>query len=370
MNEKKNSFIAKIQKNPFLVVLIVVVIGTAIFTVSTLSKAIKDKMAISATTEVAQISTTELKVDSVEKVDNKIPLDGLKRYSETIKKVEAFKEPNKIVFYVEFAENKDLLDAHYATNTYSMDVTPMLCFYIDNGLQVKLPGEFERISTDGLTAVYSFSETADFENAVFLTDNIVTDLSSLLDNQFNLYIEHRTNDGVGKTLAGTYAQTVEQFNQLHPAKPMDINILSDDIKKIETTVCDDFIWVDIYYVDEEAYTKDNADIEKFVVFGFEKGGNKYKRDFIITEYEKLYMTRCVFDKDAMKVLGADMMVDDITVKELFDEYAISVWSTDYTTDKPLFDINGGNDVHDELEEENFGEFEDVDTNELDEVEMN
>ena len=174
---------------------------------------------------------------------------------------------------------------------------------------------------------------------------------------------------MGKTLAGTYAQTVEQFNQLHPAKPMDINILSDDIKKIETTVCDDFIWVDIYYVDEEAHTKDNANIEKFVVFGFEKGGNKYKRDFIITEYEKLYMTRCVFDKDAMKVLGADMMVDDITVKELFDEYAISVWATDYTTDKPLFDINGGNDVHDELEEENFGEFEDVDTNELDEVEM-
>lgn len=370
MNEKKNSFIAKIQKNPFLAVLIVVVIGTAIFTVSTLSTAIKDKIAVSATTEVAQVSTTELKVDSVEKDDNKIPLDGLKRYSETIKKVEAFKEPNQIVFYVEFAEKEDLLDAHYATNTYSFDVTPMLCFYIDNGLQVKVPGEI-RLLSDGLTAVYIFSEIDDFVNAIFLTDNIITDLSSLLDNPFNLYIEHRTNDGVGKTLAGTYAQTVEQFNQLHATTPMDINIQSDDIKKVETTVCDDFIWVDIYYVDEAAYKKDNADLEKnFVVFGLEKGGNKYKRDFIITEYEKLYMNRCVFDKDAMKVLGADMMVDDITVKELFDEYAISVWATDYTTDKPLFDINGGNDVHDELEEENFGEFEDVDTNELDEVEMN
>lgn len=370
MNEKVNGLIAKIQKNPFLAILIVVVIGTAIFTVSTLSNAIKDKIAVSATTEVAKAETTEPKAEVADKADNIIEINGLKKYTDTIKKVEAHKEPNQIVFYVEFAEKEDLLAAHYATNTYSFDVTPMLYFYIDNGLQVKVPGEI-RLLSDGLTAVYYFSEIDDYVNAVFLTDGIVTDLSTLLNNQFNLYIEHRSNDGVGKTLVGNYAQTVEQFNQLHAPTPMDINIVSDGIKKVEVTACDDFIWVDIYYVDEAAYKADNADLEKnFVVFGFEKGGNKYKRDFIITEYEKLYMNRCVFDKYAVQELGVDMMVEGITVKELFDTYAISVWVTDYTTDKALFDINGGNDVHDELEEENFGEFENVDTSELEEIEMN
>ncbi len=363
-----SKFFEKIQKNPFLAVLIVVVIGAAIFMVSALSTAIKDKMEVSATTTVPQADTTAPKAESVDKVDNKIAISGLKQYSDTIKKVEAFKEPNQVVFYVEFTEKEALLESHYAANSYSFDVVPMLCFYIDNGLQVKIPGEF-RLLSDGVTAVYSFSEIKNYVNAVFLTDNIVTDLSSLLDNQFNLYIEHLSNDGVGKTLAGNYAQTVEQFNQLHPSQPMDIKISSEGISKIETTICDDFIWIDIYYVNEEAYKADNADLEKnFVVFGFEKGGNKYKREFIITEYENLYMNRCVFDAYAVKELGKDMMVEDITVKELFNEYSISVWATDYTTDKILFDINGGNDVHDELEKENFGEFEDTATNELEENE--
>lgn len=353
-----SKFFEKIQKNPFLAVLIVVVIGAAIFMVSALSTAIKDKIEVSATTTVPQAETTVSKAETVDKEDNVVEIKGLKKYSEAIKKVEVVKEPNQLVFYVEFAEKEALLEAHYASNSYSFDVVPMLCFYIDNGLQVKIPGEL-RLLSDGVTAVYSFSEIKNYVNAVFLTDNIVADMSNLLDNQFNLYIEHLSNDGVGKTLAGTYAQTVEQFNQLHPAKPMDISIASGGIKKIETTVCDDFIWVDIYYVDEEAYKADNADLDKnFVVFGFEKGGNKYKRDFIITEYENLYMNRCVFDAYAVSELGKDMMVEDITVKRLFDGYSISVWATDYTTDKILFDINGGNDVHDELEEENFGEFND------------
>lgn len=359
MEENKSSFIYKLQKNPFLVVLLIVVIGIAVFGISTLSTAIKQKVEASSTTVAPQVSTTTNAVNTVEKEDNKIEVKGMKQYSETIKKVEAFLEPNQVVFHVEFADKESLLEAHYASNSYSFNVVPMLCFYIDGGLQVKCPGEL-RLLSDGVTAVYSFSEIKNYVNAVFLTDGIVTDLSTLLDNPFNLYVEHLDNDGVGKTIAGTYAQTVEQFNLSYSREPADIVSQAEGIKKIETTVCDDFIWIDIYYTDEQAYNADNADLEKnFVVFGFEKGGNKYKRDFIVTEYENLYMNRCVFDAYAVKELADDMNREGITVKELFDEYAISVWATDYTTDKILFGINGETNVHDEIEEDNFAEFEDV-----------
>jgi hypothetical protein len=321
--------------------------------------AIGDRIAEKSTTTDSQVSTTVAPVSDVVNRDNKIEVEDLRKYSDTIKKVEVFKEPNYIAFRVEYVDDEARSEAHYADNLWDRQVIPMLCFYIDNGLQVKCPGKFEFIK-DTPSVEYRFTDDKNFVSALYITDGIVTDLGSLLNNKFNLYLEHISKEGVGRTLAGTYSQTVEQFNQLYAPTPMDIEILSDGIKKVETTVCDDFIWVDIYYVDEAAYKADNADLEKnFVVFGFEKGGNKYKRDFVITEYPNLYMNRCVFDAYAIKDLGEDMMVEDITVKELFDEYSISVWATDYTTDKDLLAINGGNDVHDEIEEENFGEFENV-----------
>jgi hypothetical protein len=36
-----------------------------------------------------------------------------------------------------------------------------------------------------------------------------------------------------------------------------------------------------------------------------------------------------------------MYVEDITVKQFFDEYGITVWSIVSTEERPLFTINGG-----------------------------
>lgn len=337
-----NNIISKIQKNPFLSVLIVIVIGIAIFALVSLFSAINESAKSAATTAPTAVDTTVTPADDSNTVnDTKISVDGLKIYSESIEKVEAFNEPNQLVFNVEFADKESLLETHFAT-TYSFDIVPMLCFYVGNGVQVKVPGEF-RLLSDGVTAVYSFSNVKDYVNAYFLTDNAVTGLSTVLnDNTFNLYIEHLSNDGVGKTLAGNYAQTVEQFTLAHGGTPLDIEVLSDGIKKIETTVCDEFIWVDIYYVSEEAYLADNADLDQnFVEFGLEKGGNLYDRQFIITEYENLYMNRCIFDKTAMAELASDMYIDDITVQQFFSEYEITVYSIVATEEKPMFNVNGG-----------------------------
>lgn len=341
MDEKKGLGY-KLQKNPFLVVLLIVVIGVAIFMVSTLSSAMKDK--IKQAEETTAVETTEATTVAVTEPDDTIVIDGLKKYSDKIKSVTAQKEKGRVALRVEYDTKESLLSEHLADNAFSIDVVPMFCFYIDNGLQVKCPGEL-RLLDSGNVVMYYLSEVDDYVNAVGITDNLTVTLDNILNTGFNLYIEHKTNDGVGKTICGSYAQTVEEFNQKHAGKPANVVNVVDGIKKVETTVSDDFIWVDIYYKDVDAYTTLNNDfITNFVVFGLEKGGKNFKRDFIVTEYDNLNMIRCKFDSYALKELAKEMDEPDLTVKELFDTYSISVWSTDYDNEIALFSINGTSDV--------------------------
>ena len=75
-------------------------------------------------------------------------------------------------------------------------------------------------------------------------------------------------------------------------------------------------------------------------FGFEKDGVTYKRDFITTEYDNLNMVRCKFDSYSLEGLADEMGVSEITVDELFSNYVVYVWTSDYDTDTDLFSING------------------------------
>lgn len=348
MNEKKGLGY-KLQKNPFLVVLLIVVIGVAIFMVSTLTSAIKDK--IKQAEETTIVETTEEITVEVTEPDDTIVIDGLKKYSDKITSVTAQKEKGRVALRVEYDTKESLLSEHLADNAFSIDVVPMFCFYIDNGLQVKCPGEL-RLLDSGNVVMYYLSATDDYINAVGLTDSLTVTLDNILNTGFNLYIEHKTNDGVGKTICGSYAQTVEEFNKKHAGKPAEVVDVVDGIKKVETTVTDEFVWVDIYYNDVDSYTALNNDfISNFVVFGLEKGGKNFKRDFIVTEYDNLNMIRCKFDSYALKELAKEMDEPDLTVKELFDTYSISVWSTDYEDETALFSINGSTDVMDKIGEE-------------------
>ncbi len=347
--EEKKGFGYKLQKNPFLVVLLIVVIGVAIFSLSTLSTAIKNRIEQAEETTTAE--TTEATTVAETKPDNTILVQGLKKYSDKIVSVTAEKESNRVALRVEFDTKESLLEAHFAENAFSIDVIPMFYFYIDNGLQVKCPGEL-RLLDSGNVVMYYLSITDDYINAVGLTDEITVTLDNILNTGFNLCIEHIVNDGVGKTIVGTYAQTVEEFNQKHPATPAETVDVADGIKKIETTFADEFVWIDIYFDDVDAYTALNNDfINNFITFGFEKGGKNFKRDFIVTEYDKINMVRCKFDSYALKELAEEMDESEITVKELFNTYSVSVWSSDYENDTALFSLNGSTTVMTDINDE-------------------
>lgn len=339
--ENKKGIGYKIQKNPFLLGLFVIVITVALFAISSLSTAIQERVREKdATTEVS--TTAEEKTTSVAetKPENQLNIGEFKKYAQSITSVTAEKEANRVAVTVAFEDEDALLEAHFANNLGDISVVPMFYFYIDKGTTpVKCPGEI-RLLSDGKSVVYYLSEFSDYANAVGLTDNVTVSLDNVLYNKFNICIEHKENDGISKTIVGTYGQSVEQFNSLHGKQPAKVTKTAKGIKRVETTITEEFVWVDIYYTDVDSYTKlNNGLINNFIKFKFEKGGKFYDADFIISEHESVNMVRCKFDSYSLAPLSKEMDMKNITVEELFTKYQISVFSSNYDTNTNLFTLN-------------------------------
>ncbi len=339
--ENNSGVVGKIQKNPFLLGLLVVVVTVVLFAISTLSTAIQEKIRekeneTTTTTEAVETTTAH---DA--EPENSIAVGEIEKYADGIESVSCEKEANRVAVFVTFKDEEALLNAHFANTVAEISVVPMFYFYVDNNsTQIKCPGEI-RLLSDGVSVVYYLSEFTDYANAAGLTDNITITLDSLLTYDFNVAVEHKSKDGVSKTVLGTYAQSVEQFNSTHPKTPAKTTNVAGGIKEIDVTSTDEFIWVDIYYTDIEALTRLNNDlITNFVKFKLEKGGKFYDADFIVTEYESINMMRCKFDTYSLELLLREMdMQGKLTVKKLFESYAISVFSSDYDTETALFTIN-------------------------------
>lgn len=334
----KNSLSYKIQKNPFLLGLFVIVVAIALVVIFSLSSAISEKAKeLETTTETTTVLTTQAQV--VEK-DDSISLEGLKKRVDTIKNVSADYNKNSVKIIVEFEDKDALLDAHYASNDFTIDVVPVFCFYINNGTQVSCPGEFKFLS-DGKSAEYTLTEIDDIVNAVALTDELTVNYKNILEVlKFNVYLEHQSKEGVGRTVVGTYPKTVEGFNKEYPVTPAVVSSLNKGVEKVQVTTADEFIWIDIYFADEESYNSLNHDFENnFVCFGFEKGGKKFDWKFISTEYEDLCMIRCKLDTYALTQLADEISDKSITIPTLFTDYQINVWTSDYDTETNLFTLN-------------------------------
>lgn len=335
----KNSLSYKIQKNPFLLGLFVIVVAIALVAIFSLSSAIseKTKELEATTTEKTTVATTEAKI--VEKEDS-ISLEGLKKRVDTIKNVSADYNKSSVKIIVEFEDKEALLDAHYASNDFTIDVVPMFCFYINNGTQVACPGEFKFLS-DGKSAEYTLTEIDDIVNAVALTDELTVNYKNILEVlKFNVYLEHQSKEGVGRTIVGTYPKTVEGFNKEYPVTPAVVSSLNEGVEKVQVTTADEFIWIDIYFADEEAYNSLNHNFENnFVCFGFEKGGKKFDWKFISTEYDDLCMIRCKLDTYALTQLADEIADKSITIPSLFTDYQINIWTSDYDTETQLFTLN-------------------------------
>lgn len=334
----KNSLSYKIQKNPFLLGLFVIVIAIALVAIFSLSSAISKKAKeFETTTEETTIATTVAPVVEAEKV---VSLEGLKKRVDTIKNVSADFDNKSAKIVVEFEDKEALLDAHFATNDFTIDTAPVFCFYINNGTQVTCPGEF-RFLSDGKSAEYTLKEIDDLVNVVALTDELTVNYENVFEVlKFNVYLEHQSKEGVGRTVVGTYAKTTESFNKDYSETPAVVSSLNEGVEKVEVTSADEFIWIDIYFADEESYKNLNHDFENnFVCFGFEKGGKKFDWKFISTEYDDLCMIRCKFDTYSLKQLADEIGDKSITIPTLFTDYQINFWTSDYDTETELFTLN-------------------------------
>ncbi len=341
MGNQLNGILTSIKKNPFFIGLFAIVIGVAIFVVFTLSEAVDSKIAqLEAAKTTSAPTTTEVEIPYEEKIpENTVHTGTIKKYSDLVETVSIKKEASRIAVTVEFKDEGALLEEHYAQNAFSVDVVPVFHFYINNGTKVELPGEL-RLLSDGRSVVYYLSEISDFANVVALTEQETVTLDNIMNNDFNIYLRHKTRDGVGRTVVGTYGQSVEQFKGLHATLPLKTVNEHEDVERVETTVADDFIWLDIYFNNEESYNKYNSKLKaNFICFGLENGGKLYKWDFIVTEYNNLNMLRCKFDRYSLTELLKAMGADDVTVKTLFNDYAIQVWCSDYSNETDLFCIN-------------------------------
>lgn len=335
MNKKSLSY--KIQKNPFLLGLFVIVAAIALVAIVSLSSAISKKAKEFETTTVATTAETTAKPVEAVKV---VSLEGLKKRVETIKNVSADYDKKSAKIVVEFEDKEALLETHYASNDFTIDIIPVFCFYINNGTQVTCPGEFKFLS-DGKSVEYTLTEIDDLVNVVALTDEITVNYENVFEVlKFNVYLEHQSKDGVGRTVVGTYTKTAESFNKDYAETPVFASNLNEGVEKVDVTSSDEFIWIDIYFADEESFKKLNHNFENnFVCFGFEKGGKKFDWKFISTEYDDLCMIRCKFDTYSLTQLADEIGDKSITIPTLFAEYRINFWTSDYDTETNLFTLN-------------------------------
>lgn len=336
MNKKSLSY--KIQKNPFLLGLVIIMAIVVLFVTFTLSSAIQkrtEQIDSTTTTSTTEIQTTEsIKVD-----DNVIELTKIKKHVDGIKSYSAETTSDGIKFIITFENEEKLLDAHFAGSGSFVEVFPVFYFYINHGSQVGCPGSLKFLN-DGVSVEYTLSEIEDFANAVALTDQFTVTNKNILSLDFNIYLEHKTNDGVGRTVIGNYSITSEEFNKNYGKKPADVSNVTDGVKKVDLTTTEEFIWVDIYFEDEDSYNTLNNNFENnFLCFGFEKGGKKFDWKFFATEYDNINMIRCKFDSYSLEELKKEIDDDDITIPELFGEYEINIWTSNYDEDKALFTLN-------------------------------
>ena len=335
----KKSLSYKLQKNPFLLVFIIIIFAVLIFGVVNITSAIQEKRESKAetTTEITTDSQDSAEVQATENTDVK-ELSDVKKYTSDIKTVSIVKEKNSVSLSVEYKDSGSLLKTHGSKTVNSPQVVPIFCFYLKDGTQVECPGELNIVGNSNV-AEYHLTLIDDYANAAALTDEITITYDNVLDNPFNLSLRSKT-DGSGKTIFGTYEKSVEEVSQKNSEVTKVFNT-ANGIKTVEITKTDKFAWIDIYYTDVASYTELNNDfVNNFVCFGFESGGASFKRDFIITEYDNLNMVRCKFDSYSLSGLADEMGVDGITVSDLFTNYVISVWTSDYDKQTNLFTING------------------------------
>ena len=345
MADNKKSLSYKIQKNPFLFVLLIIVIAAVLFGVVNFVPVIKENIK-SADTETTTKAVEETVGATQE--DKTITINNVKNYIDTISSVKAERTDKGVAVTVEYKDKAALLKEHSATNVNAPGVVPIFCFYLNDGTQLNCPGEV-KLNGERNTAVYYLNDITDYANVISVVEDTTVTNENILENEFNICLQNKNQTTPTKTVVGNYGKSVEELNNADSYKA-DAVSLAEGVKEVQIVKKGEFLWLDIYFEDELSYVELNNDfITNFVCFGFSDGGANYKYDFIITKYDSLNMIRCKFDTYSLKVVADEIGDSTLTVDGLFTNYAISVWTSDYDNEIDLFCLNSVTNIKDNLD---------------------
>lgn len=339
----KKSLGYKIQKNPFLIGLFLIVITVALVCIFTLSSVVKKQVAARKAAEATSTEATET-VSETEPVTegrntHEPDLSKAKIYAEDVESVAAKAENKRVGVTVTFKDEEALLAAFISSSVVDIETRPVFCFYLSGGVEAECPGLY-RFSEDGKSVTFYLYAIEDLQNAASLTDEVTVTYDNVLTAlPFNLYLQHKEKTDMGRTLLGTYAQSVDAFRGSHAPVAPEIEDRAAGISDVKLTKTKQFMWLDIYFEDEAAYKDLNHDLENnFVCYGFEYAGKLGEAKFLTTAYDDsygFYMLRCKIDTFAMSVLAKDIGESDFTLSDLLD-LDIDVWTSDYETETSLF----------------------------------
>ena len=330
-NKKNLSY--KLQKNPILLVFGIIAIAVALFVIINVTSGIKEKLdeKETQTTEISTITSTVPETEALEQLQN-VMFDNKEIVSYTVEKNEA-----SVSLNVKYKDKATLFKNHSASDANNHDYIPVFCFFNADGVSFNCPGEL-KLDSKTNSAVYTLYEINDLANAIALTDEVTVTYDNVFDLPFEVWLQSKSTGDMASFVLGTYqretgiARENYGINLVNPAK---------GVKKAELTKTAEVIWLDIYFDDFNSYTElNNNFITNFVRFSVSCNGVSYKRDFIVTEYDSLNMIRCKFDSYSLVSLSREMGNSDINVADIFSDYPVSVWTSDYDVETVLFGING------------------------------
>ncbi len=342
----KKSLGYKIQKNPFLIGLFLLVITVALICIFTLSSVVKKQVAARKAAEATSTEAAETVPETAPVTEGRNPhepdLSAAKIYADDVESVTAKAENKRVGVTVAFKDEDALLKAFISSSIVDIETRPVFCFYLSGGVEAECPGLY-RFSEDAKSVTFYLYNIEDLQNAASLTNEVTINYDNVLTElPFNLYLQHKEKADMGRTLLGTYGQTVDAFRGAHAPAAPEIDDCASGISDVKLTKSKQFMWLDIYFEDEEAYKDLNHDLENnFVCYGFEYGGKLGEAKFLTTAYDDsygFYMLRCKIDTFAVSVLAKDIGESDFTLTDLLD-LDIDIWTSDYESETSLFRLS-------------------------------
>ena len=311
----KKSFADKMQKSPFMMVGVIAAAVAALIVVLSVTSGIKKGIAeknaeTTAPFKSAETAVTEAKLFNSKQAESK----DVKLYDKSVRTASYAATSSFFRLSLSFSGGVPEINSAF------------IAVFIDEKTVVKLPCTVE---TDKISADFLLEDISDIKNLLSVTDGINLTFESFpAAKPFALYINTASSPDKALALCGTFKGTpssasVENKALFHDAESR--------IKRVETVMNDGFLWLDIYFADENSFNTLNYGFKNNFI-GFKYGDKSTL--FSVTEYKDLKMLRCKFDSYALAQFRKDTGKSDITIPEIFKD--VEIFSSNYDDKTELF----------------------------------